>query len=179
MTSSLAHPFLVRPLSSGSRRTWRPADALGETSGYLQGALALSYPLPAGMDTDPCPTALVVVPGHPRSRSAESTDAWAATFVQAVVEVIACDRPVTQLVRWTSREVYGEILRRQQAVARHRSSTAVRSSRSQVATVRLCRPAPACAEVAARITFGGRSRALAARLDRQHDRWLCTAIEFG
>ncbi|MGI8701838.1 MAG: Rv3235 family protein [Nocardioidaceae bacterium] len=172
-------PSLVRPLPVPNRRTWRPADGLAEPGGYTQGALALCYPLPAGLPTDPCPTGLVVVPHGARPGPAQGSDAWAATFVQAVVEVVACDRPVTQLVRWTTREVYAEILRRQQNVARHRRDTGVRSLRQHVATVRLCQPWPECAEIAARVTFGSRSRALAARLDRLHGRWLCTAIQFG
>lgn len=177
MTTSVSP--LVRPLSLPTRRTWRPADTLAECGAYTQGALALSYPLPAGLSTDPCPTGLVVVPHGSRIGPARGSQAWAATFVQAVVEVVACDRPVTQLVRWTTREVYAEILRRQQNVARHRRDSGVRALRQHVATVRLCQPSPECAEIAARVTFGSRSRAVAARLDRTHERWLCTAIQFG
>lgn len=177
--TSAASARIVRPLSISQRRSWRPADALMPSPPYSQGALALSYSLPAGLDNDPCATALVVVPHGARPSPDGGTEAWAATFVQAVIEVVACDRPITQLVRWTSREVYAEIVRRQQNVARHRRDIGVRSIRQHVATVRLCQPAADCAEVAARITFGGRSRALAARLDRTHDRWLCTAIQFG
>jgi len=179
MTTPTAAPSLVQPLLRPTHRSWRPADALPAANPYTQGALALSYPLSAGLETDPCPTALVVVPHGARRGPAEGTDAWAATFIQAVVEVIACDRPVTQLVRWTSRQVYAEILGRQQNVARHRRETSVRPVRQHVATVRLCQPGPSCAEIAARVTFGGRSRAVAARLDRRNERWLCTAIQFG
>ena len=178
--TTLAPPrSIVRLVPASQRRSWRAADALPSSPPYTQGALALSYPVTAGLDNDPCPTALVVIPHGARSRSEDSTEAWAATFVQAVVEVVSCDRPITQLIRWTSREVYADLLRRQQRVARHRRDTTVRSVRQQVATIRLCQPQSDCAEIAARIAFGGRSRALAARLDRLHGRWLCTAIEFG
>ncbi len=179
MTAPTCSPSPVRPLSLHGGRGWRPASALATSSDYTQGALALSYPLPAGVGTDPLPTTLVVVPHGTRSGPGRGAEGWAPTFIQAVVEVIACDRPATQLVRWTSRQVYTEILTRQQNVARHRRESGVRSTRQHVATVRLCQPGPDCAEIAARVTFGSRSRAIAARLDRHHDRWLCTAIQFG
>ena len=159
-----------------ARRDWLAADSLNRSAGYTQGALALSYPMTPGTSADPRTTALVVVPHGARHGSDGGMEAWAATFIQAIVEVIASDRPVTQLVRWTNRRVYAEILQRQRRVARHRSPTATRSSRQHVATVRVCRPAEGCAEVAARVTFGPRSRAIAARLEYVKDRWMCTAI---
>jgi uncharacterized protein DUF6459 len=169
----------LRAVPLPHRRTWRPVDSLHSPSDYAQGALALSYPLSTGTTTDPETTALVMVP-HGADRGAKGElEAWAATFVQAVIEVIASDRPVTQLVRWTSRGVYAEIAERQRRVSRHHSPVTVRASRQHVATVRVCRPAPGCAEVAARVTIGPRSRAVAARLDYLNDRWLCTAIHLG
>jgi hypothetical protein len=161
------------------RRTWLPADGLESSPGYTQGALALTYPMTHGTSADPRTTALVVVPHGGGYGSTAGMEAWAATFMQAIVEVIASDRPVTQLVRWTSRRVYAEIVQRQRRVARHRSAATTRSSRQHVATVRVCRPAEGCAEVAARVTFGARSRAIAARLEYVRDRWMCTAIDFG
>ena len=179
MTLSLSRPTSVLPLPLPGRRAWLPVDSLRGRAEYTQGALALSYPLPEGLTADPQTTALVVVAHGARNGSGGGTEAWAATFIQAVIEVIASDRPVTQLVRWTSRPVYIEIAQRQRHVARHRSATGVRSNRQQVATVRVCRPLEGCAEVAARVTFGPRSRAVAARLDYVNDRWVCTAISFG
>lgn len=179
MTAPTAQRPLVRPLAVSARRSWQAVDTLVSLGEYTQGALALSYPMSAGVSADPYPTALVVVPHGVGAGPPHGSEAWAATFIQAVVEVVACDRPVTQLVRWTTRAVYAEILRRQQNVARHRSDSSVRSTRQHVATVRLCQPTPDSAEIAARVAFGGRSRAVAARLDRLNDRWLCTAIQFG
>lgn len=180
MTTTVAPQQVLQPLSMSTRRTWRVAGAIGTPPApYSQGSLALSYPLPAGLEHEPSSTALVVVPPGARATPAGDTEMWAATFVQAVIEVVACDRPVTQLIRWTNQEVYVEILRRQQNVARHRRDAGVRSVRQHVATVRLCQPQADAAEIAARIAFGRRSRALAARLDRLHGRWMCTAIEFG
>ncbi len=177
--TSAAQPASLRPMPLPARRAWLPADSLNGPEGYTQGSLALSYPLTAGTAADPHPTALVVV-GHGAARpgSKGGMEAWAATFIQAIVEVIASDRPVTQLVRWTSRPVYTEITQRQRLVAQHRSATSTRPCRQHVATVRVSRPSEGCAEVAARVTFGPRSRAIAARLDYLRDRWLCTAIAF-
>ncbi|MDX6296174.1 MAG: hypothetical protein QOI51_31 [Nocardioidaceae bacterium] len=176
----LARPNpVVQRLPLSAHRSWQPVDGLADPASFTQGALALRYPLAAGIETDPYSKALVVVPHATRSAGQPTAEAWAVTFIQAVVEVIASDRPLTQLIRWTSRLVYADIAGRRRVVARHRTTAGVRASRQQVATVRVCQPTSRSAEVAARITFSGRSRAIAARLDYENDRWLCTAICFG
>src|SRR5690242_8499268 len=43
---------------------------------------------------------------------------FAARIVQAVVEIVGGDRPVSQLLRWTSPVVYQDLGRRAQVVAR-------------------------------------------------------------
>jgi fermentation-respiration switch protein FrsA (DUF1100 family) len=179
MTVSLAQPPSVQPLPLPGRRGWLPVDSLSQPAEYTQGSLALSYRLPAGVSADPQTTALVLLPHGARDGSGGTMEAWAARFIQAVIEVIASDRPVSQLVRWTSRRVYADIAERQRRVAEHRRARATRSCRQHVATVRVSRPTGGCAEVAARVTFGARSRAVAARLDYVNGRWLCTAISFG
>lgn len=184
MTQTLLAPPVPRvtglaPVPMPGRRTWRPVDSLHRRSDYTQSTFALSYPMQTGAPADPQTSALVVVPHGGTHGSTGGMEAWAATFVQAVVEVIASDRPVTQLIRWTSRRVYAEISQRQRRVAQHRSATSTRSCRQHVATVRICRPAAGSAEVAARVVFGPRSRAVAVRLDYVNGRWMCTAICFG
>jgi uncharacterized protein DUF6459 len=181
MAPSMTHPASLKPLPLPlpGRRAWRPIDSLDQPAGYTQGALALSYPLTAGTNADPQTTALVVVAHGDQRDQHGDMEVWAATFIQAVVEVIASDRPLTQLIRWTSRPVYAQIMQRQRRVAQHRSNTGTRSSRQHVATVRVFRPTAGCAEIAARVTFGPRSRAVAARLDYVNERWLCTAISLG
>lgn len=170
---------VVLQLPLAHRRAWRSADALDKDSPPSQGSLALSYLLPAGVDTFPQPTALALVPhGDPRCAD-RAIDTWAATFLQAAIEVIASDRPATQLVRWTSRRVYAEVIARRQYVARHRTAGGVRACRQHVATLRVSQPSERSAEVAARATFGPRSRAIAARLDWVNGRWLCTTLQFG
>lgn len=63
---------------------------------------------------DPPPAAVVPIGRH-RRRSIEE---WARRFVQAAVEIVGGDRPPSQLLRWTSREVYADLERRAQLVAR-------------------------------------------------------------
>ena len=179
---------IVRPLPRLQHRR-SPVDvSIGLDSGeevagapYLQGALALTYALDNGLDAVPRSSALSLV--QPAAERCTTTipdpERWAARFLQAVVEVVANDRPLTQLARWTAEQVYAEIGRRQQRVAAHRRAGQLRAGRQQVATVHLCQTTPDSAEVAARVCMGSRSRAVAARLDYVRDRWVCTAICFG
>jgi Family of unknown function (DUF6459) len=154
------------------------ARAESATRPYSQGALALTFPLPSGVDCEPRSTALTLVQPGASSPDLNDSEVWAARFLQAVVEVVSSDRPLTQLVRWTDQEVYADIARRRQRVA-ERSARGARSARPHVATVRICHPTEGSAEISARVTTGSRSRAIAARLDLRRERWLCTAIQFG
>jgi hypothetical protein len=160
----------------------READlaAAESPTAYTQGALALSYPLPSGLDTVPQTRALTVV--TPMTDAVEAAappaETWAARFVQAVVEVLIGDRPLTQLIRWTDEQVYDDLDRRLRVVLGRRTGTTVRGGRHQVATVHVCQVSDDRAEVAARVTNGRRSRAVAARLDLHRGRWVCTAIQF-
>jgi hypothetical protein len=151
-------------------------DAL---SSYTQGALALTYPLASGLEAEPISTALTIVQDTlERPSAVPDPEIWAGRFLQAVVEVVSSDRPLTQLVRWTNPRVLGDISRRRQVAAAHRSPHQARTGRQQVATVHISRPSLLVAEVAARVTMGPRSRALAARLDFHRERWFCTALDF-
>jgi hypothetical protein len=147
---------------------------------YSQGALALNFPLPSGLDCEPRTSALTLVQPSPSGRRPARADshAWAARFMQAVIEVLSSERPLTQLIRWTDANVYADIASRRQRLA-ERSARVPRSGRPPVATVHVYQPAESVTEVAARVTTGNRSRAVAARLERRNDRWLCTAIQFG
>jgi hypothetical protein len=104
--------------------------------------------------------------------------AWAARLAQAVVEVVGGQRPVSQLVRWTAAEVYRDLERRATLV-RRAAGPAPRIMPPQVRSVHVCRPSPEVAEVAVHVRHGNRSRALALRLERRSERWLCTVLEFG
>src|SRR3990170_1128248 len=80
----------------------------------VQGALALDFALPSGLPAVPQAAALTLLVGgdrrpgpapHPDALATPATVPaardWAGRFVQAVVEVIAGDRPLQQLIRWT------------------------------------------------------------------------------
>ena len=183
MTSTPTRSALVRPLPASRRRHWTDADRYLESADGVtrdqQGALALSFPMPSGVNADPRSAALTLTHPPVDPPVAPDPQAWAARFLQAVVEVVSSDRPVTQLARWTDARVYAEIARRQKRVVAHRGATALRPNRQQIATVHVCQPTRSSAEVAARVTSSGRSRAIAARLEFIRGRWLCTAIRFG
>jgi hypothetical protein len=142
----------------------------------VQGTLALD--LDRGTRPVPAPD-LRVVDGGGGGRDDDLT-AWAATFAQAVVEVVGGDRPVAQLLRWTTARVYDELSRRVRILARTAPAPQrMRTVRAQVRSVHVCRPSAHSAEVSVHVRHGQRSRALAARLERRHGRWTCTALQLG
>jgi hypothetical protein len=108
---------------------------------------------------------------------------WAHRYAQAVVEIVAGDRPVSQLVRWTSPSVYADLARRAQLVARagrHQPGLGRTGQvvRPQVQGVRSCFVTDDRVEASIHVRHGERSRAIAARFELVDSRWLCTALEF-
>lgn len=178
------------PASRGevTRLVPRGADAGAVSVAEVQGTLALDV---LRVPAVPAPRHLSAV--TPTARLADSspeTDralppdpevrAWAARFAQAVVEVTGGDRPLPQLLRWTSPRVYAELGRRVRVMAQSRSVEQRRSTvRPQVRSVHLCRPVPTVAEVSVHVRHGRRSRAIAVRLELRSDRWTCTALRIG
>ena len=107
-------------------------------------------------------------------------DGFATRFAQAIVEVIAGDRGVQQLMRWTTAEVYEDLARRSNALQRTvPADQRRRRLRAQVRSVHVSRPQPDVAEVSIHVRHGHQSRAIAARIDRTEHRWRCSVIEFG
>ena len=136
----------------------------------VQGTLALAFLLPSGLPTTPvAPPELRLVPARPEAEEqADAVDfgpqptatadlpearGWAGRFAQALVEVLAGDRPLAQLVRWTSSAVYDEV------------SGLIAG--------------PGVAEICALVRRGARSTAVALRLEGLDGRWQCTALELG
>ena len=121
-------------------------------------------------------------PGPADLRRRREVDDWAHRFVQAAVEIVGGDRPASQLVRHTGRDVQADLERRAQLVARaggHLCGAGrVQPVRPRVLSVRSDFPRPGVAEVSAHVRYGDRSRAVAARFDRRGGRWVCTALEF-
>lgn len=129
--------------------------------------------------------------GHDPVRGPAGGDAlpdptsWAGRFVQALVEVLAGERPLAQLVRWTDSAVYSSVQRRLALAAAAAppavALTGARGSRhrSRVRSVRVDEPAAGIAEVGAVVQRGPRATAVALRLESRNGRWRCTALELG
>jgi hypothetical protein len=97
--------------------------------------------------------------------------------VQAIVEVTSGARPVGQLIRWTTTDVYDTIQRRI-ARAGLLGETGKRVG-AIVRSVRVDEPVDGVAEVCAVIQHGARCRAIALRLEGVDGRWQCTALQVG
>jgi len=142
-----------------------------------QGTLAL--------DLEPC----LLPPAAPDPDAEDEhcdAEVWARRFVQAAAEIVGGDRPPSQLVRWASREVYSDLERRANLVARagghHPGAARVQPIRPRVMSLRCCALNDDVIEAAARLRYGQRSRAAALRFERRHShdgaRWVCTALEW-
>jgi hypothetical protein len=106
----------------------------------------------------------------------------AARIGAAVVEIVGGDRPVSQLLRWTTPEVYQDLARRAHLVARavgkRPGSGGVQSVRPQLVAAHTSFVSEHCAEVSLHVRYGERSRAVAARFELIRDRWQVSALEF-
>jgi hypothetical protein len=106
----------------------------------------------------------------------------AARIGAAVVEIVGGDRPVSQVLRWTSSEVYQDLGRRAHlvatAVGRRPTAGGIQSVRPHVVGMRTSFVTHDCAEVSLHVRYGRRSRAVAARFELVGDRWQVTALEF-
>lgn len=147
-----------------------------------QGTLALALvprQEPPAVTGSPRPGA-TVVPIDRRLR--HTVEEWAQRFVQAAVEIVGGDRPVSQLLRWTTPEVHADLHRRAHLVARaggHQPGLGrVQAVRPRVASVHTCFVRPDAVEAGVHVKYGDRSRALAARFERIEQRWICVALDF-
>jgi hypothetical protein len=106
----------------------------------------------------------------------------AARIGAAVVEIAGGDRPVSQVLRWTTPEVYQDLGRRALLVAaaagRRPGSGDIQSVRPQLVRVHASFISATCAEVTWHVRYGHRSRAVAARFELIRDRWQVSALEF-
>ena len=172
-------------------RAPRPRVPLPPAAGATQGTLALAFVLPSGLPAEPQTPDLVVVPAPRRPWLPEDVDdeppdfthraelpdprLWAARLCQAVLEVLAGGRPVTQLLRWTSFPVYT-------CLAEQRPSPGSRhllARGESVRSVHVCEPADGVAEVALVVAGPDRPRAVALRLEGLNGRWVCTQLQLG
>ncbi|MEP7089701.1 MAG: Rv3235 family protein [Nocardioidaceae bacterium] len=144
----------------------------------VQGTLALDLDrLPAEPATPDL--RMVPDPAHDAAKHRE-VRIWAARFAQAAVEVLGGDRPLAQLLQWTTARVYADLDRRSRILGRVAPAPdRLRTVRPQVRSVHVCLPADGAAEVSVHVQHGHRSRAIAARLERRHGRWTCVALQLG
>ena len=136
-------------------------------------------------------------PPRPRLRSARTcdlvaveaaargkVDAFIGRYLQAVVEIVAGDRPVSQVLRHTVPEVYDALTDRAHTVAAASGTPSgpVRGphpARPVVVGVRTALIRSDAVEASAHVRYGRRSRAVAARFEVVRDRWQCVAITWG
>jgi hypothetical protein len=113
----------------------------------------------------------------------EHVDAFVGRFLQAVVEIGAGDRPVSQVLRHAVPEVYEDLTVRARTVAAAGSpSGQVRGpnpARPVVVGVRTALIRSDAVEASAHVRYGRRSRAVAARFEVVRDRWQCVALQIG
>jgi hypothetical protein len=94
----------------------------------------------------------------------------AAVLARALLEALAGDRPLGQLMRWTTPEVFAQL----------EPLVAARTPRPWAATLRrvlVSEPLPGIAEVTAIVQRGPRAGAVALRLEGVDGRWLVTALQ--
>ncbi len=158
--------------------------------GGVQGALALAFHLPSGLPATP-KLRLVEEPPDPETDPAyfdpQATPAdvlpdprgFAGRLVQAMCEVMVAARPVAQLMRWTSEDVYRQLLRRVR-VAGHETALMRRNTApGRVRSVHVGEPRENVVEVCAVVQQRNRATAVALRLEGVDGRWQCTALQLG
>ncbi len=104
---------------------------------------------------------------------------WAGRLVQAIVEVTSGVRPVSQLVRWTTTDVYATVQRRIAHTELSQRTPGGRRAGAIVRSIHVDEPADGVAEVCAVVQHGARCRAIALRLEGFDGRWQCTALQVG
>lgn len=165
-----------------------PAQLLTAETG-VQGSLALAFHLPGGLPAVPV-TPLRVVPDpeddpgffEPQATPAATLpDPRPFTFrlVQAVLEVVVAARPVGQLVRWTTEDVYRQLVRRVR-LAGHEDVTRRRQrAPGRVRSVHVSEPRGNAVEACAIVQHQQRATAVALRLEGVDGHWRCTALQLG
>jgi hypothetical protein len=100
------------------------------------------------------------------------------SLVLAAVEALAGTRPVAQLARWVTPEVYEALSTRAALTVRVLGAGAA-SRRPEVRRVRVCRLGEHVAEAGVVLDDGRRVRAVAVRLESWRGAWRAVALEIG
>ena len=124
-------------------------------------------PVPRPVPADDEATGAQHAPGLPPARP------FAHALVQRLLEVCAGVRPVVQLRRDTTPELYEQLERALHARPR---AQGLRPTRRDVRSVHVQERPGGVAEVCATVLRGDRAGALALRLEGAHGRWLCTRL---
>ena len=167
-----------------------------------QDQLQLGFVLPSGLPVEPDTAAVTVLPAPRQPYAGEEDDdgprvtdraqlpdprLWGARLAQAIVEVCGGGRPVAQLLRWTSPQVFAELSDRHRPRSRIPRAGAGRPTNvrvlprqryDQVRSVHVCEPADGIAEVSVVVAGPQRWWALALRLEGLNGRWVATRLEF-
>jgi hypothetical protein len=161
----------------------------------VQGTLALQFVLPNGTPARPTPKrALSLVSSRRRQDDEDAEEEpqipvetpreelpdphrWAAQLVQAAIETTHGDRPIAQLLRWTSREVYERLQRDAAPTSAIPAVARRRMVRPVIRSLHLTEPENGVVEACAVVHDGRRGRAVALRMEGLDGRWLCTALD--
>ena len=196
---SVASPELVPALPAPALRLLAPPTTeppyddetpagLRPSAHQARGTLLRLAPAPLHL-VPPLPDTLLRTPERPdgdeawsRPRTPSAALAPAQPFVQAFVqrllEVLSGARPVGQLQRDTTPDLYEQLCAAAAAAPRGAlAGPATRAVRSIRVQVRAEGVAEACATVKRRTPSGVRAVALALRLEGLEGRWCCTALD--
>jgi len=99
-------------------------------------------------------------------------------MVQAAVEALRGARPLAQLARWVSPEIYDQLAVRSELTQRVLGQRDT-SHRAAIRRIRLCRLGDDAAEASVIVEDGPRVRAVAVRLEAHRGQWRATAMEIG
>ena len=119
------------------------------------------------------PTASAVPLVPPVDPTVPSVRPGARALVQGLLEVLGGVRPVTQLRRRTSLELYADL---EELVHAQPRPAGLRPSTGAVLSLHVQQSAPAVVEVCATVRRGARAGALALRLELVGGEWRCTAL---
>jgi hypothetical protein len=183
--------LLPAPKSEPPYDDERESAPAHETLHAVQGALALAFELPGGLPAVPA-AALQLVrspegEGEPDFFAPQRTPAAAlpdprlftARLVQAMLEVVVAARPLAQLVRWTTEDVYRQLSRQVRITGHEDASSRRRRVPGRVRSIHLSELRGHAVEVCAIVQHRERTTAMALRLEGVDGRWQCTALQVG
>jgi hypothetical protein len=162
-----------------------------ETVHAVQGALALAFELPGGLPAVPAAALQLVrsadgeaepdffAPQRTPTTALPDPRLFAARLVQAMLEVVVAARPLAQLIRWTTEEVYRQLGRQVRIAGHEDASRRRRLVPGRVRSIHISEPRGHAVEVCAIVQHRERTTAMALRLEGVDGRWQCTALQVG